>query len=145
MICILLIFVVLYGIALKGDLKMADLKSLLKWRENFIALSLAMVIPFTCAGCQSKKTEEEINDSVLYNQEEEPSSVITEVDEELVLEEPELGISSYLEAIMSIPIMYNYEEYYLTYEQVEKLTLEAEKELECHNEYSGNLEKKLKN
>lgn len=122
---------------------MADLKSLLKWRENFIALSLAMVIPFTCVGCQSKKTEEEINDSVLYNQEEEPSSVITEVDEELVLEEPELGISSYLEAIMNIPIMYNYEEYYLTYEQVEKLTLEAEKELECHNEYSGNLEKEI--
>ena len=122
---------------------MVDLKKLLKWRENFVALSLALVISFTCTGCQSKEVEEELEEPFSYSQDEEKLNKVVVEDSEPVKEEEELNIASYLEAIMSVPIMYNYEEYYLTYEQVEELILEAEKEVECHNEYSGNLEEEI--
>lgn len=122
---------------------MVDLKKLLKWRENFVALSLALVISFTCTGCQSKEVEEELEEPFSYSQDEEKLNKVVVEDSEPVKEEEELNIASYLEAIMSVPIMYNYEEYYLTYEQVEKLILEAEKKVECHNEYSGNLEEEI--
>lgn len=122
---------------------MVDLKKFLKWRENFVALSLALVISFTCTGCQSKEVEEELEEPFSYSQDEEKLNKVVVEDSEPVKEEEELNIASYLEAIMSVPIMYNYEEYYLTYEQVEKLILEAEKKVECHNEYSGNLEEEI--
>lgn len=106
---------------------MQDLTKLLKWKENFIALSLALIIPFTCTGCNSKKSDEQSKESFATNQD----KIINENNYNNKTEDETLendlsecentSLSSYLEAIMSIPIMYKNEEYYLTYEQVEKL------------------------
>ena len=44
---------------------MLDITKLQKWKENFIALSLALVIPFTCTSCNSKKGTEQSKETLL--------------------------------------------------------------------------------
>lgn len=130
---------------------MLDITKLQKWKENFIALSLALVIPFTCTSCNSKKGTEQSKETLATSQEE----IITEDDyikniesEALksdLLESENSSLSGYLDAIMSIPVMYNYEKYYITYKQVEKLIEVSEKETICNYEYSGDLDEEIKN
>ena len=130
---------------------MLDIIKLQKWKENFIALSLAIVIPFTCTGCNSKKSNEQLKEAFASNQKEIinennfNNETESEKSENGLSEFENISLSSYLDAIMSIPIMYNNEEYYITYEQVEKLIEASEKETKCSYVYDGNLDKEIEN
>lgn len=130
---------------------------LLKWKERFIALSLACILPFTCTGCDSKKnktgvehsnvTIEETQNPIRNEQELEQNSWMEEdtktlFEEESTVEEEStesIDIASFLEAITKIPVMYHYEEYYITYEQVEKLIESSNHDLTCSNVYDYDL------
>ena len=128
---------------------MRNLNKLLKWRENFVALSLALIIPFTCAGCNSKRNSEQEDELDSIKQEEIIMENNYDKEDEIVkdtdLQEDEPSLSSYLEAIMSIPVMYKNEEYYITYEQVEELIEASEKEPVCNYECDKDLEEEIKN
>lgn len=133
-------------------------KNLLKWKENFVALSLACILPFTCTACNSSKnkagtqhsniTTEETQNSVKSEEELETFSWEEEINremptEELTLEEEPMDntdIASYLDVITKIPVMYHYEEYYITYEQVEELIEESKKDLTCSYVYDKDLD-----
>lgn len=89
-------------------------RELLNIRQRLFAFILALIIPLSVNSCRKEKKDDK-----------------KMTDEEL---------SKYISFITSVNAVYNYEEFYITYEQVEKIIANSEKNYDCDYNFNGSIE-----